>query len=317
MSRSDRLLLGIDGGGTGTDALLADEAGRVLGRGHAGASNIKAVGVIAGLAALSDALANAFQSAGIAPRSVAVACLGLAGFDRPEDHALLEAWNRDGGIAEVLLPVNDGELVVAAASETPGGWGLGVISGTGSIAVGVGPDGQSARAGGWGALFGDEGSAYFLIREALRLVARRADGRDPAIVGDPLTNGLCRSFEVARPVDLVSAVYHPKLDRAALSAHAPAVVAAAEAGDPGAIGLIDRAARDLAETVAAVSRALGLDPETPTPLGLAGGTLLNCQELRRRLLEALDREPDLGPIRAVEVPEPAIGAVRLALRELS
>ena len=77
-------------------------------------------------------------------------------------------------------------MVIAAG--TTEGWGVGVIAGTGSIAVGRTKDGQTARAGGWGHLIGDEGSAYSVVLDALRLVARRADGRDTQVVGrDPLT----------------------------------------------------------------------------------------------------------------------------------
>ena len=66
-----------------------------------------------------------------------------------------------------LCSVNDGDLVVAAG--TPEGWGVGLIAGTGSIAVGRAPDGRTARAGGWGHLIGDEGSAYGVVLDALRL----------------------------------------------------------------------------------------------------------------------------------------------------
>jgi N-acetylglucosamine kinase-like BadF-type ATPase len=101
-------------------------------------------------------------------RPVAVACLGLAGFDRPEDKQLLSEWAETGHWAERLLLVNDGDLVVAAG--TPEGWGVGVIAGTGSIAVARAPDGRKARAGGWGHLIGDEGSAYGTVLAALKKV---------------------------------------------------------------------------------------------------------------------------------------------------
>ncbi len=172
---STRLVIGIDGGGTSTAAWLADETGHILGKGEAGASNIKAVGLEPGLAALDASIASAFAQAKLPPREVDLACLGLAGFDRPEDIAILERWNRDRSAAYRLHVVNDGDLVIAAG--TPEGWGIGLIAGTGSIAVGIGPNHRKTRAGGWGPLFGDEGSAYFVALAALRLTAHRADGR--------------------------------------------------------------------------------------------------------------------------------------------
>ena len=108
---------------------------------------------------------------------VDVVCFGLAGFDRPDDRQLLAGWADQARWGNRLVMVNDGDLVVAAG--TPAGWGVGVIAGTGSIAVGRAPDGRTARAGGWGHLIGDEGSAYGVVLDALRLVARRWDGREP------------------------------------------------------------------------------------------------------------------------------------------
>ena len=85
---------------------------------------------------------------GLEPAPVEVACLGLAGFDRPDDRKILAGWADEARLARRLVLVNDGDLVVAAG--TPEGWGVGVIAGTGSIAVGRTKDSHAARAGGWG-----------------------------------------------------------------------------------------------------------------------------------------------------------------------
>ena len=89
-------MLGVDGGGTSTVALLAVPDGEPIGRGVAGPSNAKAVGVAAARQALEAAIAAAFADAGLESRTVAVACLGLAGFDRPEDKQLLGEWAEAG-----------------------------------------------------------------------------------------------------------------------------------------------------------------------------------------------------------------------------
>ena len=86
-----------------------------------------------------------FHAAGLSPAPVDVICLGLAGFDRPDDRNLLKEWAEHAGWAHNILIVNDGDLVIAAG--TTEGWGVGVIAGTGSIAVGRTKDGQTARAG--------------------------------------------------------------------------------------------------------------------------------------------------------------------------
>jgi len=305
--------LGVDGGGTSTEAWLAEPGGRVLGRGTSGPSNAKAVGLEAARRALESAIRAAFDDAGLAPAPVAVACLGLAGFDRPDDRKVLAGWADEARLADRLVLVNDGDLVVAAG--TPEGWGVGVIAGTGSIAVGRTPDGRTARAGGWGHLIGDEGSAYALVLDALRLVARRADGRDSRPPGpDPLTERLCRALGAAPASRIVTALYAPDFNRARIAALAPEVLAAcAEAPDDGA-RLLAPAGAALAEMVAAVARSLGW-PSGVLPLAAAGGFLLSAATVRQAMIDGLTRQgyqPAVTP-----VPDPARGAVILAERALA
>ncbi|OJW12380.1 MAG: N-acetylglucosamine kinase [Planctomycetales bacterium 71-10] len=307
---TDVLFLGVDGGGTSTVALLGLADGTVAGRGQAGPSNAKAVGTAAARTALEEAIAGAFAAAGLWPRAVAVACLGVAGFDRPEDKALLGEWSVAGNWADRLVLVNDGDLVVAAG--TPEGWGVGVISGTGSIAVSRASDGRKSRAGGWGVTFGDEGSAYAVAVAALRLIARRIDGRDPAPAGpDALTESICKALKIDGPGKIVSAVYAPGVDRTRIAGLVPAVMEAA-AKDPTLIDLLIRpAARDLGETAAAAARSLGWH-SGPLPIGLAGGFLVATPSLADALMA------DLGA-RGYEptptlVHEPAEGGLNLARR---
>jgi len=310
---NETLFLGVDGGGTSTVALLGLADGRVIGTGTAGPSNAKAVGTAAARTALEEAIAGAFAAAGMWPRSVAVACLGVAGFDRPEDKQLLGEWSEAGQWADRLILVNDGDLVVAAG--TPEGWGVGVIAGTGSIAVSRAPDGRKARAGGWGAIMGDEGSAYNTVVAALRLIARRVDHREEAPMNpDPLTEAVCDELGIKGPEGLISAIYAPGIDRTVLAGLAPAILKAAER-DPSVNDLLLRpAGRDLAEAAAAAAAALGWR-SGPLPLGLAGGFLLSAPIVVEAMLEDLrargyDPKPTL-------VEEPARGALTLARRSLA
>lgn len=306
----ETLFLGVDGGGTSTVALLGLADGRVIGTGTAGPSNAKAVGTAAARAALEEAIAGAFAEAGTWPRSVAIACLGVAGFDRPEDKQLLGEWSEAGRWADRLILVNDGDLVVAAG--TPEGWGVGVIAGTGSIAVSRAADGRKARAGGWGAIMGDEGSAYNVVVAALRLIARRIDRREePPMTPDPLTDSICKALGIKGPEGLISAVYAPKIDRTVLAGLAPAIVEAA-GRDPSINDILLRpAGRDLAEAAAAAAAALGWR-SGPLPLGLAGGFLLGTPVVVDAMLADLtargyEPQPTL-------VEEPARGALNLARR---
>jgi anhydro-N-acetylmuramic acid kinase len=189
-----------------------------------------------------------------------------------------------------------------------------VIAGTGSIAVGRNAAGRSARAGGWGPLIGDEGSAYAVALAALRLATRRADGREPRPGrDDPLTNRLCRALEVARPAEIVTAIYAPGFDRVRIAALAPVVLAAAEQ-DPALVPLVlEPAGKALAEMAAAVARALDW-PAGPLPLALAGSFLLAAEAISGALCTGLGQTG--YAVETTPVAEPVRGALVLARQAL-
>ena len=309
----DRLVLGVDGGGTSTVAVLADAQGETLGRGVAGASNPKAVGFEAAFRALESATQEAFAAAGVTPTPVAVACLGLAGFAQVADRERLQAWSERSGLTRSLLPVSDGELVLAAG--TPAGWGVAVIAGTGSIAVGANRAGQPARAGGWGYLFGDEGSAYNVTLAALRRCARRADGREPAPPGgDRLTEAFMAALGVTVAAELVAAIHAPAMNRTTIAALAPVVLDSMTLDPSIGPDLLIPAGIDLGVMVQAVARSLAIEAG-PLPIALAGGFLLRAEPVRRSLLDHL-QAAGYAPEPAT-VADPVVGAVVLALRALA
>jgi N-acetylglucosamine kinase-like BadF-type ATPase len=308
------LLLGIDGGGTHTVALLAQVGGAaeqtalpwtVLGRSAAGPSNLQAVGANRALQALDEAVGQAFAAAGRARGPVAVACFGLAGGDRAADQALIQEWAHRVHLARRVHVTNDAAPLLAAG--TPHGWGVALIAGTGSIAYGRNAEGVTARAGGWGYLLGDEGSGYTLALAGLQAVVRAADGRGTATI---LSDRLLEHLGLSKPQELVPAVYGTGRDRAALAALAPLILAAAEEDDTLAKQLVAQAAAELAALVAAVVRRLGLAPQG-LPLALAGGLLLRSASYRESMLRAL-ASIGLGVEPATLVHEPAQGALRLA-----
>lgn len=300
----DDLVIGIDGGGSKTLALLADRVGQLLGRGIAGASNYQNIGAAAAWAALDAAIAAAFVDAHLPPAPLAAVGLGLAGVDRPEDRKLFESWaaQRFGGAPVIIA--NDAELVLAAG--TPDRWGVALISGTGSIVFGCSPTGELARAGGWGHILGDEGSGYAIGVAALRAIMCAFDGRGPATA---LTRAVLAHWSLAAPPDLVGHVYRADTGAADIAGVARLVDAAAEAGDRVALGILQQAGRNLAFTAAAVVRRLALP--TPTPCAIAGGVVVKGGQVRSAFLAAAaDLGLRLDPV--IPVIEPALGAVRLA-----
>lgn len=296
-------LLGVDGGGTQTTALVADSAGRVLGRGRSGSSNLHAAGEAAALAALEAAITAACRSAGVGVQDLGTACLGLAGAGRPDDQARLSAW------AELALPgvairlVTDMALVLAAG--TPTGWGVGVIAGTGSSIFGRSPDGRTARAGGWGWALGDEGSGFAIGLGALRAIARATDGRGPETA---LRDVILQRWALTNPEALVATVYRHPFPRIEIASLAAVVEAVAETGDDVARGLLVEAGRELATGVASVVRALALS--SPVPLALGGSVLVHGRLAAAALIDSLaEQGVACEPVGRVE--EPAVGALSL------
>jgi N-acetylmuramic acid 6-phosphate etherase len=303
------LVLGIDGGATKTVAWLAPRAASAgqqwVGRGVAGPSNVQATASAEALANLDRAIAAAFTAAGVQPGPAAAAVLGLAGSDRDENRELVRRWADERRLAQRTCVVHDALPVLAAGSEE--GWGVALIAGTGSLAFGRSPDGRTCRAGGWGYLFGDEGSAYAVAVAGLRAAAQAADGRGPAT---QLLPGFLRRWDLPSAAALVQAVYPLAADRAAIASLADIVTKAATAGDGVAGQILDRAASDLAAMVAAVARKLGL-AGTTYPLAVAGGLLLGNERLRRCIAQCL-QSLGLSPESITAVADPVVGAVRLA-----
>ncbi len=299
-----KYLLGLDGGGTKTLALLADENGNILARGLGGASNYNAVGFEAACAALETAITQALSSV---DQSVASLCLGLAGAGRPADRVRFHAWAAQRFPQAKIIVVSDAEILLNAVPPT--GAALALICGTGSIVYGRTESGELLRAGGWGYLFGDEGSGFALGAAALRAVMRAYDGRGRPTL---LTDLVLQRCALTDPQGLVKSIYGAETPRAEIAALSDLVEQAASEHDPVAITLLDEAAHELAFAVQAVYRRLG---NLPVPLALTGGVILNGAHLAALFHQAC-QSLDLHFTDIYPVPEPALGAVWLARSNL-
>jgi N-acetylglucosamine kinase-like BadF-type ATPase len=303
-----RLVLGIDGGASTTVALLAEAAtGVVVGRGTAGPSNIQAVGVEAALRELGRAVEGAFQDSGTAYRPVEAAALGLAGIDL-DGVSVIRDWADRIELARRLSVANDATLLFAAG--TPEGWGLAIVAGTGSIAFTLDREGHEGRAGGWGYLLGDEGSAFLIGKLALRAACRAADR-----IGPPteLLPALLAKLGSTDPRDFIPAVYRGAWDKAAIAALAPLVLELAATDDTARV-IFDDQARELARTAAGAVANGGL-PRENLPVALTGGLLLHSAPFRERFLADL-RACGVIPGSVGLVDDPAAGALVLARKLL-
>lgn len=303
-----KVVLGIDGGGTKTAAVVIDESGQVRGRAQAGSTNWNSVGREKARENLQRVIESALIEAGRSAVHVGAVCIGAAGVDRPGDRKRMTEWLQEIVPGAAVAVYND--AVAALASGTEGEiYGLVIISGTGMIVYGFDREGNSARAGGWGALIGDPGGGYALARDGLEAIARAADGRGPETT---LTQTILEHLELTRPEDLIGWAYADYTWQR-FAALAPLVIQCAEDGDPVADRILDQGARALADGARAVVARLGLREEA-FPLVLSGGTLRPgpyaervAAELQRHLPDAQIIQPKM---------EPAAGAALLA-RKLS
>ena len=297
-------VLGIDAGGSKTVAWYTDAAGRILGEGRGGGANIHHAGELGTEKVLYEVIQEAVGPDAPLP---GIVCVGMAGMDRPDDCAVVTAIMRRLGFRGQVLAVNDAFVALTAgADEDPG---VVIVAGTGSIAYGVNGAGIAARAGGWGEVYGDEGSAFWVARLALAAVVRASDGRGPQTALTPLVLSHAGTDRIE---GLVAQVYARPDRRQAIAAMAGLVARADADGDAVAREVLSRAADELTLAARSVVEQLGMRGERFRVV-LSGGLFKMAPTVASMVAELIG---DLAPraITGVLTDEPALGAVRLALR---
>jgi N-acetylglucosamine kinase-like BadF-type ATPase len=299
------LLLAIDGGGTRTRCIALDRDGVRSGEGEAGPSNHLHVPLVTATAALRCATAAALSAAGATTGDVAIVSAGLAGVDfdgtGAEDAARML---RSIGFSRVVV---HGDMVIAHWGALAGAAGVVALAGTGSSVLSIAADGTMTKAGGWGPLYGDQGSAYQLGRLGLVAAAEAFDGSGAATV---LVERLTRAVGVSRFPDTVARLYADLSGQQHVAALAPVVDACAEEGDEVAAAICRQAGDDLARVVLAVARGL---PAADRRVSYQGAVLVRSRLVRAAFLAALEKdglELDVRPPRF----EPIVGAALLGAR---
>jgi len=285
--------LGVDGGQSSTTALIGDESGRAVGRGTAGPCNH--VGAAEGrhkfTAALTASLAEARSQAGIAEDTeFRAACLGFSG--GPADK---EALVREMVPARELSLSHD--AMIALAGATAGKPGVIVIAGTGSIAFGRNALGRTARAGGWGYIFGDEGGAFDIVRQALRLALQYEEGWGAETA---LHGALLEAAGTKTANELMHLFYTDDYPRDRIAAMAGVVSRTAKDGDVMALDVLRAAGHELAGLAAAVRTHL-FAPGEDALISFAGG-VFEDPEVRAKFSSLAEMtegarcmEPEYGP----------------------
>lgn len=271
-----RVRVGIDGGGTRARAVVLDASGRELARAEGPAGLVRAEDPVSAAEVVADLTRRVLAEAGATPADADLCC-ALAGAGRAPEREAVRVALAVTGVAVDIAVVGDAEALMADAFD--GAAGVLLISGTGSIAWARGKDGTQLRVGGWGHLMGDEGSGYAIGSDALRAIARAADGRDPD--GDLFD--ACRGITgAARPEDLIA--WAARAAKADIAALAPVILERADGGDPAAIRIRERALGELVLLAATAVRRAAL--ETPL-IAPAGGLIGPDGALRPQLVERL------------------------------
>jgi N-acetylglucosamine kinase-like BadF-type ATPase len=261
------MFLGVDGGGTKTAFALIDSAGRVLARHQDSSAYYIEVGMDGVAAMLARGCEAVFAAAGVTAADVSFAFFGLPAHG--EDRTVLpqlDALPRAVLGHDRYLCGND--MVCSWAGSLACADGISVIAGTGSMAYGE-VAGRRARAGGWGELFSDEGSAHWIARAGLGLFSRMSDGRAPR---GPLYQLVRDRLALQQDLDLCQVVYGElKGERSRIAALSRLVSEAAAQGDQQAQAIIDAAAAELAALVDAVRSALGIAAGQDVAVSCTGG----------------------------------------------
>lgn len=302
-----RCVIGIDGGGSKTHAILCALDGEVIAEASGGPSNMQVIGLPQTIMVLFDLIQKCCHSAQVEAESIQAIVMGLAGAGRAAEKAELVdqlfAMGKDKKFPLRNITVEtDAKIALDAAFA--GGPGIVVIAGTGSIALYRTENNQIIRAGGWGRILGDEGGGYAIARGALNIVLRNYDGR---IEETTLTKKAYEHFKITTPEELVPKIYYQNAD---IAAFVPKVLDAAQKHDHVAQKLLTDNATELVDLVRVLLKKS--PPKRKIPVALMGG-MLETENPYSKLVA--DRTRAALPQIVIQKPKfpAAYGAVIMAL----
>lgn len=300
------LYVGVDGGGTRTRAVVAGADLAPLGRGASGPANVASTPIARVVETVREAIDDALSTDAVPVSEITLISCGLAGVDGTGSAARLRgALEAVYGAGRVHVTTDARIALAGALDGPPGSPGVVIIAGTGSIAFGLGPDGEEARAGGWGPLIGDEGSGYAIARAGLAAVVRYLDGRGPRT---RMSEVLLSAEGTLSGLNFVQRLYRAGGGPADVAAYFPVVLDAARAGDDVALQILRDAAGELALAVRTVLLRLGLLAE-PVSVATVGGVFSAGDLILGPLRAGLPKTVRLGP----PAHAPELGAIKLAI----
>jgi N-acetylglucosamine kinase-like BadF-type ATPase len=299
--------LGVDVGGSKTQALIADGLGQALGAGKTGPGNWEGVGYEGFRAAVSAAVKQALGQAGIGLQDITAAGLGIAGYDWPSQRQPHLDSLAEIGFAMPFEIVNDS--VIGLLAGTTEGWGVAVVGGTGNNCRGLDRQGREGRITGNGTWFGEFGGGGEVVVRAMQKVSYEWTKRGPKTTLTGVFLALSGAKDTADLIEgIVTGKYHPN------ASWAPAVFEAAYAGDPQAVEVIEWTGKELGQLACAVIRQLELE-DAPVEVVQMGSLFNGGPMLTEPMRQTIQAVAPKAKIVRLDVP-PVVGAVLLGMEQV-
>lgn len=297
-------IIGIDGGGTSTTALIADETGRMIGRGIGGPGNYATNGISNVITSCIEAIQGCLPE-GITldellrERTILVA--GISGVNLLSEAEQLAKAFQQKGFTESLIS-HDGTIALSGALS--GKDGVIVISGTGSIAYGL-RENRTIQVGGWGYLIDDEGSAFKIALRMIQAVFLGCDGR--GLRSKALEEAVLAYFSATTIREILPMIYRNPLERDFIGRLTPLGADLARTGDPICEKIFADAGRSLGSLAVAAIEALGLS-SMEGRIGLCGGVFSAGDIITLPMQAEIDK---VAPLQTIALPdfEPVMGAL--------
>ena len=302
------IVVGVDGGGTKTRVMIADERGAEITTVEGPGSAVRPGEAERSAEIITETVRDALASAAMSHVTPKIVCVGVAGVGRDAERQALWQALASRELAEEIVVHADATVAIDDAFGD--GPGVLLIAGTGSVAFGRGPTGIAARCGGWGPVIGDEGGGAWVGRRALSIVTAAADGREPETA---LTGALLTAAEVNSVSELIP--WAASATPASLASLVPAIASVAEGGDLRANALLSLATEELVLHVRTLARQLFGDERATIPVALSGGLLSRGSAIRKRVEHRMKSAVPGAQVRSEPV-DAARGAVKGALRFL-
>jgi N-acetylglucosamine kinase-like BadF-type ATPase len=296
-----RYVMALEGGGSKTACLIADENPRIVGHGLGGPTNVNFVTPAVARQSVVDAVASALSSCASRPERIDAVCVSHGAADWEEAVRQMVSFGR---------AVGAGEAEVVRVANLRSRYGVVVIAGTGSVACAVNRKGEAYSSGGWGTPLGDEGGAVDIAMKAIAAAIRAQDGRGRAT---GLVDEVVAYFGLNHVRDLVPLFYQTGVARHRIGALFYRVHCRAREGDPVARTLLAHAGRELGLCAAAAIRRAGMQDEM-FDVAVSGGVTRAGELVLGPMRATVQKRAQGARVWAAKL-QPVCGALLIALRE--